>query len=235
MKITCLGDTHGRTIWKDIVAKENDSDLIIFMGDYFDTRDNITTEEQINNFKEIIEFKKNNIDKVILLIGNHDYHYMKGVDEQYSGHQRINSFVITDVIEDALSEDLLQMCYQVDNYIFTHAGVTNSWAKSNEIDVENLQQSINDLFKYQRYSFRFTMGYNFSQTGNDVTQSPIWVRPQSLFRDMISDGVTKFVCVVGHTTMDQLGIGPTIIITDCLGTSQEYLIIENGEPRSSKL
>lgn len=35
MKIVCLGDTHGRTHWKNIVAKETDADKIIFIGELF--------------------------------------------------------------------------------------------------------------------------------------------------------------------------------------------------------
>jgi predicted phosphodiesterase len=41
MKIVTLGDTHGRDIWKTIVKIEEDFDKFIFIGDYFDTRDDI--------------------------------------------------------------------------------------------------------------------------------------------------------------------------------------------------
>jgi predicted phosphodiesterase len=86
MKITIIGDTHGRSKWKNIVEKEKDADKIIFIGDYFDAKDGgYSANRQIENFKEIVEFKRNNPDKVILLIGNHDFHYLKGVNEEYSG------------------------------------------------------------------------------------------------------------------------------------------------------
>jgi predicted phosphodiesterase len=39
MKLIALGDTHGRSKWKEIVEKENDADKIIFIGDYFDAKD----------------------------------------------------------------------------------------------------------------------------------------------------------------------------------------------------
>lgn len=71
MKIIALGDIHGRDIWKDIVKKESDADKIVFVGDYVDTHDNISPYKQVDNFKEIVEYKKENKDKVILLIGNH--------------------------------------------------------------------------------------------------------------------------------------------------------------------
>ena len=81
MKIVALGDTHGRDMWKTIVKIEEDFDKLLFIGDYFDTRDDIDASTQIQNFKEILEFKKENPDKVILLIGNHDFHYLKGCGE----------------------------------------------------------------------------------------------------------------------------------------------------------
>jgi predicted phosphodiesterase len=34
-RVICLGDTHGRVKWKEIVAKEASADKIIFIGDLF--------------------------------------------------------------------------------------------------------------------------------------------------------------------------------------------------------
>jgi predicted MPP superfamily phosphohydrolase len=73
MNICAIGDIHGNPLWEKIVEKESDnSDLIVFLGDYFDSF-SYSTVEQIHNFLKIIEFKKKNNDKVILLIGNHDW------------------------------------------------------------------------------------------------------------------------------------------------------------------
>ena len=36
-KIIVIGDIHGRTIWKQIVAANPDADLFVFIGDYFDS------------------------------------------------------------------------------------------------------------------------------------------------------------------------------------------------------
>ena len=70
MKILALGDTHGRTIWKDIIEKEN-PDKVIFLGDYVSTHDNISSTQQLNNLEDILAYKEDNLDKVILLRGNH--------------------------------------------------------------------------------------------------------------------------------------------------------------------
>ncbi len=46
MKIVCLGDIHGRSIWKEIAKKEANFDKFIFLADYFDSREGITPEDQ---------------------------------------------------------------------------------------------------------------------------------------------------------------------------------------------
>ena len=76
-KILVLPDIHGRRFWKKPCENIEDYDKVIFLGDYLDPYDfeGITVIDAIKNFKEIIEFKKNNVDKVILLLGNHDMPY----------------------------------------------------------------------------------------------------------------------------------------------------------------
>jgi len=232
MKIVAMGDTHGRSIWKEIIEKEIDADKIIFNGDYFDSRERISPEEQIKNFKEILDFKRSNPDKVVLIIGNHDFHYMDGVRETYSNYQHHEAEEINKVIQDALSDKSLQMCFVHDKYVFTHAGVTNMWCITHNVNrlPEKLEDSINDLFYSNKIPFYFQMGENYSQSGNDITQSPIWVRIPSL----LSDGLDGFTFVVGHSTLKELTITDRIIGIDCLSVTGEYLIIENNIPKSSK-
>ena len=71
------------------------------------------------------------------------------------------------------------------------------------------------------------VGDNMDMSGDDITQSPIWVRPHSLAIDMV-DGIR---CVVGHTQVKQLGLNekfPNLILIDCLGFTDEYLVITDG-------
>ena len=71
MKTLVLGDIHGRNCWEKIL-EDNTFSKVVFIGDYFDSRDrNITPEIEINNFKRIIDFKLEKPDRVILLVGNH--------------------------------------------------------------------------------------------------------------------------------------------------------------------
>lgn len=242
MKLIAIGDTHGRVDWKKIVEKELATcDKLIFMGDYFDTHhQGVSGNKQIVNFKEIVEFKKTNPDKVILLTGNHDYHYIRGIGETYSGYQAMYALEIGELVEQTIKDDLMQMCYLHDKFFFSHAGLTKTWIQRvltpnniNPLVDDVMVQHINDFLKFQPRVFGFTMGDNFDQTGDDITQGPIWVRPHSLMRDMVEE----ITCVVGHTSVKKLGINPAhpnIILIDCLGTTKEYLIIEDGIPKSSE-
>ncbi len=67
MKTLILGDTHGRSNWKLAIYQEQ-PDRIIFIGDYFDSFE-ISGIEQIDNFKQIIQYKNDNPQvEVVLLI-----------------------------------------------------------------------------------------------------------------------------------------------------------------------
>jgi UDP-2,3-diacylglucosamine pyrophosphatase LpxH len=233
MKTVILGDTHGRDYWKGIVASES-PDRVIFIGDYFDSFDN-TAVEQMHNFKEIIDWKQSGQSEVIILIGNHDYHYMRGITEHYSGYQA----GARPAIEQLLYENRqhMQMAYGMNGFIFTHAGVSYDWLQIHGYDNEsNLIDWINDMWKYKPNVFGFA---GRDPYGDSKISSPIWIRPYSLQqanRDTLRD---QFIQVVGHTTQGKIDTegkltGGRYYYIDTLGTSGQYMVLEqistdNGE------
>lgn len=227
MKIIALGDIHGRTQWKRILEHEF-FDKVIFIGDYFDSRDEppVSARNQIKNFNEIVDLKRKQPEKVILLTGNHDYQYLPESWESYSGFQKFHQKAIREAISGPYSEGLLQMCHVHANMLFSHAGVTKTWCENNFIDTNNLEESINQLFWNDFFKFGFTPGNENSNIGDEPEQPPTWVRPESLKRDKIPG----FVHIVGHTTQDRLLILNDIILIDTLGKSGEYLVVEDGVP-----
>lgn len=230
MKIIVLGDTHGRSFWK-WVAGTQAFDKLILLGDYFDSPA-ISAMEQINNFLDILAYKKANPAKVILLIGNHDFHYLPvalSIHEMYSGFQDRHAFQISHLIQENM--DLLQMCYQWDNYLFTHAGVTHTWLNNAGYREGAIESFINELFQYQPRKFFFNGNDPY---GDNVTQSPIWVRPMSLKRNAYKYETIKQV--VGHTTVKKLEIAKgRFFFTDTLGTSGQYLILNDGSVSIDKV
>jgi len=240
MKTVVIGDIHGRSIWKLIVNQEN-SDRIIFIGDYFDSF-NIKGEEQLNNFLDIIEYKKSSGKEVIMLIGNHDYHYMSGVDETYSGFNAGIKPAISILLED--NKKHLQMAYQMGEFLFTHAGVSSDFLSQlkkilfeDEIKVEGIADFLNLAFEHKPLLFGFgkfrNPEFNIDPYGDDKEQSPIWIRPRSLFKSNHDTLRKEVIQVVGHTGIKEMDIkgkatGNRYFLIDCLGTSGEYLIIEDG-------
>ena len=231
MKTIVVGDIHGRTIWKNIVNSEK-FDRLIFIGDYFDSYD-IDTESQVNNFLDIIEYKNSSDAEIIMLIGNHDFHYFPEIgDTRTSGYQRVGKFMIEPVIDS--NRHHLQMAYQMDNFLFTHAGVSSAFMNNTfgygNWKTETIANQLNELFKYKPGGFTFN---GIDPYGNDSHQTPIWIRPKALMNANYNSLRNEVIQVVGHTTMnsiDYLGkaTGKRYFFIDTIGTSKEYLTIEDG-------
>lgn len=227
MKTIVIGDTHGRDLWKQI--SNQPFDVFVFIGDYFDTHENITVQQQMDNFRDILAFKKSIPDKVILLTGNHDYHYTRGVSENYSGYNELKAFDIMELLDEAKTS--MQMAYLIDEkYLCTHAGVSKTWCFNHGVDGEiRIDEHINLLFKETLIPFRFQAGNTYDDTGDDICQTPIWIRPNSLFNDRI-EGYNQ---IVGHTYQRKITppnyIKDHLWFIDALGTSKEYVIIEDNK------
>ena len=59
MKIIVFGDIHGRDVWKKVLDERIDEvDKVIFLGDYFTSREGINEYKQNLNFLEILKYKE---------------------------------------------------------------------------------------------------------------------------------------------------------------------------------
>lgn len=79
-KILVVPDIHGETFWKEPILKYIEQvDRIIFLGDYLDPYPEEGKEYPpqgiFDNLMDIIDIKRDHMDKVVLLKGNHDQHY----------------------------------------------------------------------------------------------------------------------------------------------------------------
>ena len=252
MKTVVIGDIHGRSTWKLITHLEK-PDRVIFIGDYFDSYD-IPGLDQIHNFKEIIEYKETSFSRegtleehkteVILLIGNHDHHYFPEVGNTgTSGYQHGIAPNIIQVIDE--NRKHLKMAYQMGEFLFTHAGVSSKFMDNVFNDefgwkVENIATDLNELFKYKPKEFEFGMNARMNKMsyldpyGDNEDQSPIWIRPRALTRANRDTLRKQVIQVVGHTEQRQIdkkggATGGRYYFIDTLGTSGEYMIIENNK------
>lgn len=230
MKIIAIGDIHGRASWKLIAHQNQDADEIVFIGDYFDTHEDISPAIQIYNFQEICTFKKANMEKVVMLLGNHDMYIEPYINQSVvSGYQVGVAIAIRHILQE--NKDLLQMSYCHEHLLFSHAGVSMVWLEENGWNGEQkISEFVNEIWKYKPLSFEFN-GTN--PYGDNVYQTPIWIRPASLMKANYDTLRNKFIQIVGHTTMKRIDIegratGGRYYFIDTLGTSGEYLVWENG-------
>ena len=236
-KTLVLGDTHGRSNWKLAIHQEQ-PDRVIFIGDYFDSFE-FSGVEQIDNFKQIIQYKENNPQvEVVLLIGNHDHHYFPEIG--YTGTSGYQSRIAPSIIQ-VIDENRhhLQMAYGFENYLFTHAGVSPVFMDQvfgeNDWSIENVVVDLNELFRYKPMAFEFN---GFDAYGDNTTQTPIWIRPRSLMsaNKKHKKSLRKdYIQIVGHTGMKRIDIdgsdkftGGRYYFIDTMETSGDYLIIQDN-------
>ncbi|MDR2048098.1 MAG: metallophosphoesterase [Treponema sp.] len=186
-----IGDVHGRPFWKHYL--DEDYTAFYFTGDYFDSHDpSVGFQKQYKNFVEICAAARKD-KRIRLCLGNHDYHYLQGVDgERYSGFQARHSGKIGAVLEQNI--DLLTVVQADGDYLISHAGVTNYFLESLGL---TSPLEINGAFVKNRRILVFN-GENIY--GDDGTQSPIWIRPRSLCEDPLA-GYNQ---IVGHTPVDRI-------------------------------
>jgi len=239
-KIVFIGDIHGRDCWNKIVDQEKDADLIIFAGDYVSTHENIDSKTQLDNLLDILLYKEEHPDKVILLRGNHDMQHLGYYWAECSGLFRdVEREMSKPEIRDRYLRDTQWVCV-INDIIFSHAGITERWFKDSGCekieDINNLEPS--ELFGFR--PCKFSDYYGISET-----QGPTWIRPQTL----IEYALPGWTQVVGHTTLKKLcNIREEIRLHDsenfqesfpdvwvCDTLPHEYLIIENGEFKPTKL
>lgn len=191
-KYLIVPDVHGRTFWQEAKRLISEVDRVIFLGDYLDPypHEYITREQAIEQFKEIIQFKKDNLDKVILLLGNHDcaYCYNFGSASRYDYE---NEEEIKSIFRDNI--DLFKLWHLgTGGCLFSHAGITNDWLKNSLVC--NIKEFINGEYEEDLVSHLWEV--SFMRGGWTDTGSLIW----SDVRE--GDREETFYQIFGHTQLE---------------------------------
>lgn len=133
IKILAVGDLHGKSSWQ--VIDFDQYDKVIFMGDYVDST-NHSDEEILDNLYKVIEVKKRLPEKVVLLLGNHDIQYLYYPDFRCSGFRPTMQLSLPELFNQ--NAHLFQVAYQINNYLFSHAGVSLPWYHRFESLIEKI-------------------------------------------------------------------------------------------------
>lgn len=230
MNALVIGDLHGRSVWEGIPNLFT-YDRVVFIGDYFDAKENISEAEQIANFLRLLELKKSYPEKVTLLTGNHDYHYFPFSKSVFSGFSQTLYSSISKMMNEAYLEGILEAVCLINHFLITHAGVTKTWFRENignpeKLALEEVEESISVLWRNQPESFDFEKRPEAAPDGDDVFQPPFMVRPPSVLRDRIPNCIQ----VIGHTQVPSIKmLANNLIMCDVLGYRREALIIRDAK------
>ena len=192
-----IGDIHGRTNWYDLVKDIDEDTIVIFVGDYTDpyAKEGIYFEQMFQQLMEIVTFKKEHPNNVVLLYGNHDFQYVVG----YKNTNRYDKWHAAQLYRffQENEEWFDGVAYQIDDkYLITHAGVVRQWYENYfgpydpTTPLATVVKKINGLWELDKFAF-------------DMNPSPIWVRPYPLLENNLF-GTEKCdrIQVVGHTALD---------------------------------
>lgn len=217
-----IGDVHGRDAWKDVII---DGVRNVFVGDYFDPYQNISHEDCRKNFLEIIDYKKQH-PETILLYADHELHYLlyDNGGEIYSRFDSTHATEIQDLLNDH-AEYFSGVAHAVENHLITHAGVSRQWWERHfglyrSETPQEVAEQINNLWELNKKAFMVRQNAIFD--GGDYegpSQSPIWLRSYIFARDGVNlfEG-TNYWQVFGHTQVPFVDSSSNgFINVDCLG------------------
>lgn len=220
MNVLIVPDVHGRTFWRKAKELIDQYDKVVFLGDYLDpySYEGITPEIAFPEFIDIIEFKKANPEKVTLLLGNHDLHYVSPYFIYSSRRDYMNYGNYQKIFED--NKDLFS-CFEVikssDNtWLFSHAGVTKEWLNQNKLSLEELlKKTLDELLDNKGIKWGSLLEQVSYYRGGDLPYgSPVWADIHEFVDDTpnLDDNITQ---IVGHNQLEAIVSTPGIVYTDC--------------------
>ena len=195
--ILIVPDVHGREFWLPALDYKGE---IVFLGDYTDPypQENITDEMAYKVFLKIIDFKKQNPDRVTLLLGNHEMPYF---DSSYNAGRFSREYFpkFHEILTGEETKGLFQLCKQVDNYLFVHAGMTKDWYDRHYDQFKDLgstlEEQLTNVF-FKKMDIFWEAGKY--RGGWDKTSSPLWCDYREL-NDETERFAPDVIQIIGHT------------------------------------
>ena len=153
-RILVIPDVHGRDFWR-MAVRRTYCEKIVFLGDYFDPYESegIDIGDTCEIFCEVLDLKKENPEKVVLLLGNHDMHYLSNQFRKLAcGSRYDNDFAQMNACMLIGHKKYFQLAHEEmvggKRYLFTHAGVTSSWYERHQGLIKELTATnLNELME----------------------------------------------------------------------------------------
>ena len=251
-RILVIPDVHGESFWKEPVHKYIDQvDKVVFLGDYLDPYleegKTYTPQGLFDNLMDIIDFKRANMEKVVLLKGNHDQHYANEIFRDLACGSRcdtINWGLYNAVF--VRNQELFKLAHLEETngipYIFSHAGLTLYWINKvnskiwkladNKISVANpgIIARINALDESDEGQEMLAIIGRYRTFLGAKSGSILWadIEEHAIPDAPKAYGLNKVFQVVGHSRLD-LCQGDMIEFENlALIDSQQCFIIDEG-------
>lgn len=192
MLIGLIPDIHQSTHFIKMVENNIDHlDKLVFLGDYVDNWQSsvlwhIPKNNPINIINKVVSYKKKYGNKIDLLLGNHCLSYISQnpISKQVSGHQHQHDKEIAQAYLNNL--EYFKIAVKYDNWVISHAGFSKTWVNNQILKGWNKEVSIidwcNKMIQENRFDY-FDWTGKISPNGDEITQTPTWIRPFSLAKD----------------------------------------------------
>lgn len=223
-KIVVIGDVHGLNLWEQVVEKHPGCKYV-FLGDYNDPYGNVITDKEVlDNFRRLIDFKITHEKDVILLLGNHDMHYVDVELAPLCSRFSVNlSFELMMLFDKY--RNLFQYAYQLNNLLFTHAGVTENWFAEvfHSDSRKDVAMLLNSCTGHQEEALHHC---GVGRGGSHAYGGICWAN-----KTEFENPLGGYVQVVGHNRVRNIEEwngknGAKVLFCDCLHNGN-YLVIES--------
>ena len=224
MKTLLIGDTHlmSRLILPKAseIILQSEVRRVIIVGDYTDQWGGTKHENWYkDDLRFLYKWKQKMISQgieVILLAGNHDVPYL--IDHQvYYSVENLNAF---NWVKEMLFDLELQIAYQLDDYLVSHAGYTTSY-QLEEWHLRTLTpENRNGLIWLHNH-------IGLSRGGTYITGSPIWADLNHDLNEFYHEDYQKQI--VGHTPVKTIQTNQQIIAIDSFSLNRNHQPLGNGD------
>jgi hypothetical protein len=204
MLIGIIPDIHQTTHFIKMIEQNiNHVDKIVLLGDYVDHWYyqlwwNIPEHNPINIVNKIVSYKQKYPNKLELLLGNHCLSYLSKnpISKKVSSHQHEHDEKIAQAYLNNI--DYFKIAVKFEKWVISHAGFSKTWVsnqteKGFNKDKENIIDWCNRMILEHNFHY-FDWTGSLSPNGDEITQTPTWIRPFSLIKDSYFENQ-----IVGHS------------------------------------